>query len=194
MIDDDDNNDDSQQQKQKKPFNQFFHQSHNQQQNQQYYRFSNFFEQLKLQHISECLSYHDHVLSCIDLFFHEFSIVSTAANNNANNNPSQTSAVQSTMAVANTTVASTTTIGGMSSSLVPPTITNEITINKLREALMHADSNLSRSEVNHLLARGCGMTVEDVLIQEAKRELISFDDFRRKLKNGLLKKNIPKQR
>ena len=69
----------------------------------------------------------------------------------------------------------------------------EMTVAKYRDALTYADSNKSRSDINKLLARGCGSTVEETLLMEAKRVSISVDEFKKRLRTGLLQKSPPSQ-
>ena len=72
--------------------------------------------------------------------------------------------------------------------------TNEATLSKLREALMNADPNKSRPEINMWIARGCGVTVEEALLMEAKKELIQVEPFQKKLRKELLKKSSPENK
>lgn len=69
----------------------------------------------------------------------------------------------------------------------------EMTVAKYRDALNYADPNKTRSDINKLLARGCGTTVEEILLMEAKRIPISIEDFKKRLKSGLLQKSAPTQ-
>lgn len=69
--------------------------------------------------------------------------------------------------------------------------TGELTIGKLREAIIYSDAHKTRTEVNQLLARGCALTVEDTLLQEARRVTLSVEEFKRRLRSGLLKKSAP---
>lgn len=105
-------------------------------------RRSDFFEQLKLQHISECVAFERHVMDCIDQF-----------------NKSTNEA--------------------------------EMTLNKLREALIYADSHKTRTEINLLLSRACNLSVEETLLTEARRTPLSVEDFKRRLRSGLLKRSPP---
>jgi hypothetical protein len=68
-----------------------------------------------------------------------------------------------------------------------------ITVGKLREALTYSDSNKTRNEINQLLSRGCSLTIEGMLLLEAKRTPIDVEEFKTRLKNGLLKKSAPKK-
>lgn len=69
----------------------------------------------------------------------------------------------------------------------------EMTVAKYRDALCYADSNKPRSDINKLLARGCGSTVEEMLLLEAKRVTISLEEFKRRLRSGLLQKSPASQ-
>lgn len=70
----------------------------------------------------------------------------------------------------------------------------EVTVGKFREAIVHADPNKPRSEVNQWLARGCASSIEETLLLEAKRSLFSTADFKRNLKAVLLKRSPPPAR
>ncbi len=69
----------------------------------------------------------------------------------------------------------------------------EMTVAKYRDALNYADPNKSRADINKLLARGCCTTVEEILLMEAKRIPIPIEDFKKKLRSGLLQKSAPIQ-
>lgn len=68
---------------------------------------------------------------------------------------------------------------------------DEVPIGKLREAIVLADSNKTRLEVNLLLARGASCSLEDILLREAKRVPIPLAAFKANVVNGLLKKSPP---
>ena len=65
----------------------------------------------------------------------------------------------------------------------------EVSVAKLREALMLSDANKTRMEINQLLARGAGCTLEEALLKEAKRVPLSVADFKTRIRSGLLKKS-----
>lgn len=65
----------------------------------------------------------------------------------------------------------------------------EIALNKLREALVLSDANKTRMEINQLLARGVGCTLENVLLKEAKRVPVLIEEFKTNIKLGVLKKS-----
>jgi hypothetical protein len=70
-------------------------------------------------------------------------------------------------------------------------LSNELTISKYREAIIHADPNKSRTEVNKLLSRATAMSIEEMLLAEAKRMTVPVDEFKLRLKSGLLQKSAP---
>ena len=61
-----------------------------------------------------------------------------------------------------------------------------MTVGSIREAIVHADPNKPRNDVNTYLARGCHMAVEDVLLLEAKETPVSLPIFLKRLKRGTL--------
>jgi hypothetical protein len=69
----------------------------------------------------------------------------------------------------------------------------EMNVTKYRDALNYSDPNKSRADVNKLLARGCGTTVEEMLLMEAKRTTVPIDLFKKKLHAGLLHRSPPTQ-
>ena len=60
-----------------------------------------------------------------------------------------------------------------------------------RDALVFADPDNSRAGVNRLLARGCGVTVEEMLLMEGRMGQVNVELFKINLKKGLLKKSLP---
>jgi hypothetical protein len=67
----------------------------------------------------------------------------------------------------------------------------EVRIALLREALALSDANKTRLEINLLLARGAGCSLEAILLKEAKRVPVLLEEFKQNIKNGLLKKSPP---
>ncbi|RYH21420.1 hypothetical protein EON65_20770 [archaeon] len=67
----------------------------------------------------------------------------------------------------------------------------EVSISKIREALCQADPNKPRSDINTWLCLGTKMTVEEVLLAEAKKVLVCAKDFKNSLRMHLLKKSPP---
>ena len=66
---------------------------------------------------------------------------------------------------------------------------NEVYISKLREALILADANKTRTEINQILARGHNSNVETILLYEAKKNSININQFKSNIANILLKKS-----
>ena len=63
-------------------------------------------------------------------------------------------------------------------------------VHKVREAIEAADPSKSRDEVNVYLARGCGLSIEDMLLHEGKRIPIDLVMFKKRLRHGLLIESI----
>lgn len=74
----------------------------------------------------------------------------------------------------------------------PPGVA-EISLSKLREALVLSDVNKTRGEINQLLARGAGCTLESVLLKEAKRVPVLIEEFKVNIRAGVLKKSAVPQ-
>ena len=51
------------------------------------------------------------------------------------------------------------------------------TVAKIRSAIEVADPNKGRNEINKILSRGCALSVEDVLLTEAKSSVVNVDEF-----------------
>jgi hypothetical protein len=100
-----------------------------------------FLEQLKLQHITEAITFEKHIMDCIDQF------------------------TESTE--------------------------KEMPIGRFRDAISYADPNKPRTEVNKLLSRACAMSIEEMLLGEARRVIVNIEDFKRRLRSGLLQKSPP---
>jgi len=65
----------------------------------------------------------------------------------------------------------------------------DMPVSRFREAILGSDPYKPRSEVNEYLARGCGTSVEDMLLLEAKRVPINVADFKKQLCNGMVKRS-----
>ena len=63
-------------------------------------------------------------------------------------------------------------------------------VHRIREAMEAADPSKSRDEVNVYLARGCGLSIEDMLLHEGKRIPIDLVMFRKRLRHGLLFESV----
>ena len=67
----------------------------------------------------------------------------------------------------------------------------EITLTRLREALVFADPDNQRAAINKLLARACGVGTEEMLSFENQKTKFRVDYLKKNLKQGLLKKSYP---
>ena len=138
-----------------------------------------FLELLKTQHVEDCVSMERSVVSCIDQVC-EASAAAAAA--------TAASSVATLPSTGGGTMPTTTAAGLASATPVAATV-QELPVSKLREALMLSDANKSRMEINQLLARGAGCSLEEVLLKEAKRVVLSVEAFKSKVVAGLLKKS-----
>lgn len=135
---------------------------------------SPFLELIKLQHLADCQATERAVLSCID---HQVQLAQAQALETAS------------MMTGASGMGGASTGGGAGGGVVLNA--GEIAISKLRDALVLADGNKTRTEVNQLLARGAGCTVEAVLLREAKRVPLVVEEFKSNICLGLLKKSPP---
>lgn len=71
------------------------------------------------------------------------------------------------------------------------TIPGELCVGDIREALVYADKNKTRSEINRYLARGSFCTVEEMLVMEVKKTMVPLDLFIKRLRRGLLFPSLP---
>lgn len=67
----------------------------------------------------------------------------------------------------------------------------QMRVHRFRDALVFADPDNPRAGVNRLLARGCGVSVEEMLLMEGRSVQVSIETFKQNLKKGLLKKSYP---
>lgn len=67
----------------------------------------------------------------------------------------------------------------------------DMPVSRFRDAILGSDPNKPRSEVNEYLARGCGKSVEDMLLLEAKRVPINVAEFKKCLFSGMIKRSPP---
>ena len=59
-------------------------------------------------------------------------------------------------------------------------------VHRIREGIETADPSKSRDDVNVYLARGCGLSIEDMLLHEGKRIPVDLILFKKRLRHGLL--------
>lgn len=70
----------------------------------------------------------------------------------------------------------------------------ETTISKIREAILVAEPNKGRTEVNILLANGCSSSVHDMLLLDAQNAMININDFQKKMRKFLIKRSPPEKK
>jgi hypothetical protein len=124
-----------------------------------------FCETLRMQHVTECTTFSNHVMEVIDQF----------AEDDEHNGDEEAGGSAPPMAgfgVADLKEA-------------------KLKIHRFRDALVFADPDNPRAGVNRLLARGCGVSVEEMLLMEGRFATVSVDAFKHNLKKGLLKKSYP---
>ena len=111
------------------------------------------------------------VLNCIEQICENNT---TSSSNSSSNNITATT-------TNNTTITTTNNSSNNSN--------NEVYISKLREALILADANKTRTEINQILARGHNSNIETILLYEAKKNSININQFKSNIANVLLKKS-----
>ncbi|CAE7559222.1 Tsnaxip1, partial [Symbiodinium microadriaticum] len=122
-----------------------------------------FCETLRMQHVTECTTFSNHVMEVIDQFAEE-----------DDSNEDHPSGVPSlTLGAA----------GDLKEKMM--------TIHRFRDALVFADPDNPRAGVNRLLARGCAVSVEEMLLMEGRMVQVNVESFKLNLKMGLLKKSYP---
>lgn len=152
---------------------------------------SAFLERFKAQHLEELLSFQRHVIKTLD---------SICAADTRNASPMVASPMSMPGSGApNGRVAMFFGAAVVGSQHRPISGTNSLTtaqqhvvsITKLREVYKVADPHITRSMLNALLARGAQCEVDELLIMEAKREALPYENFKCNLLKKLLKKSMP---
>jgi hypothetical protein len=59
-------------------------------------------------------------------------------------------------------------------------------IHKLREAIQVTDPHKPRDDINVYLARGCGLSIEEMLLFEGKKTPVDLIEFKKRIRHGLL--------
>jgi hypothetical protein len=77
------------------------------------------------------------------------------------------------------------------SEVDPESGVHGITLRRYREAIVASDGNKTRSEVNRVMAYCSKMTIEDMLLTEARRTSLPLEDIIQRLKSRLVKKSPP---
>lgn len=125
-----------------------------------------FCETLRIQHLTECTTFANHVMDIIEQFLEDEEQQYEEDEDRSSNSSAAAEALAELKA-------------------------RKLRISRLREALIFSDPDNSRAGVNKLLARGCGVSVEDMLLLETRKVYISVDTFKQNLRRGLLKKSYP---
>lgn len=125
-----------------------------------------FCETLRMQHVNECTTFSNHVMEVIDQFAEDDE-----------NNPAEEETTGAAPALA-----------GFQYTDIKEA---KLKVHRFRDALVFADPDNPRAGVNRLLARGCGVSVEEMLLMEGRFATVSVETFKHNLKKGLLKKSYP---
>jgi len=140
-----------------------------------------FCETLRTQHVSECTTFANHVMEVIDQFARDDDVAQTllaskqkAAADSDEEEEEEGFAFK---------VPTAESVSALAATHLP--------LSKLREALVYADPDISRAGVNKLLARGCCMGVEEMLVVEIQNLAYSVSDFKANISRGLIKKSFP---
>ena len=118
------------------------------------------------QHVTECTTFSNHVMEVIDQFAEEDD-TNVADENHAAGVPT------------------------LSLGVAPDMKQKFMKIHSFRDALVFADPDNARAGVNRLLARGCGVSVEEMLLMEGRMVQVNVESFKVNLRKGLLKKSYP---
>ena len=134
-----------------------------------------FCETLRMQHVTECTTFANHVLDVIDTYAKDEDNLQAFINKEKDGDDGT---VKTANEMDSTTVGSST----------PAT---HLPICRFREALVYADPDNSRAALNKLLARGCNMSIEEMLVVEVENLSFPVADFKDNLKTGRIKKSFP---
>jgi len=126
-----------------------------------------FCEMLRVQHITQSLQFYQDVMESIDTVC---GMQNPGLNIIEYNHQIQKPGVDST--------------AGGESNVVEGTIT------MFRKALLAVDPHKPRSELNDYMSRGLGVTLEQMLLMEGKRQRVPVAEFKQRLKNSLLTKSV----
>ena len=142
---------------------------------------SSFYELFKAQHIAYRMLQEILLLSSID----QQCITSTAA-------PPVTPSVTSPPGTAGSTQLPPMAITGLPVEdpdiIAPATL---LLVGKLRDAVLEFDPLMPRNQVNEILARGIGDDVAEVLLLEARRELVSVEAFKNRVRRLVIRRSAP---
>jgi hypothetical protein len=143
-----------------------------------------FCETLRMQHVTECTTFANHVLDVIDNYARDEENIQAIINQEPKEEGDGDGDVASTVKASPQTETDNTTV----STAEPAT---HLPICRFREALVYADPDNSRAALNKLLARGCDMSIEEMLVIEVENLSFPVSDFKTNLKTGMIKKSFP---
>ena len=135
-----------------------------------------FCETLRMQHVTECTTFANHVLDVIDQYAKDEDSLQALMNKEAMKDEGDSTTNKSDND-------STTAASNLPATHLP--------IGRFREALVYADPDNGRAALNKLLARGCNMSIEEMLVVEVEGLSFPVADFKENLKTGLIKKSFP---
>ena len=154
---------------------------------------SNFYELFKAQHLAYCMLQEKLLLSSID----QQCITTTQQ-------PTTTTTAATTTATAPVTPAAVISPPGTAGSIHPSAMAINapvvdgllsslglLSLGKLRDAVLEFDPLKTRNEVNEVLARGIGEDVAEVLLLEARREEVSVEAFKRRVRRAVIRRSAP---
>jgi hypothetical protein len=157
---------------------------------------SMFMDLLHLQHLSECIEYVDYLIMCIDNAYTTHAAILTETQSQMKSDvASSASSRHSSRAV----------IASNFGNEVNPVIASEVLnplesrvadlpslpLGIIRQAVLSSDSNKTRSEVNRLLSYCCKLTIEEMLLMEARRAPFPVEDIKKRIRMKIMKKSAP---
>lgn len=143
-----------------------------------------FCETLRMQHVTECTTFANHVLDVIDTYAKDEDALQAFIVAGAKEKEKEGGGDGPPARRLSRHDADATTV----SSGDPAT---HLPIGRFREALVYADPDNSRAGLNKLLARGCAMTIEEMLVIEINNLSFPVAQFKENLKTGMIKKSFP---
>ena len=161
---------------------------------------SNFYELFKAQHLAYCMLQEKLLLSSID----QQCITTTTTTQQPTTTTATTTSAATTTATAPVTPAAVISPPGTAGSIHPSAIAINgpvvdgllsslglLSLGKLRDAVLEFDPLKTRNEVNEVLARGIGEDVAEVLLLEARREEVSVEAFKRRVRRAVIRRSAP---
>lgn len=157
---------------------------------------SMFMNLLHLQHLSECIEYIDHLIMCIDIAYTTHAAALALTQSPMRSEIASSSSRQSSRAVIarnfdNETKHSVTATEGLN-PLEPGVIElPSLPLGIVRQAVLTSDGNKTRGEVNRLLSYCCKLTIEEMLLMEARRAPFPVEEIKKRIRMKIMKKSTP---